>query len=200
MLLCDHAYIFQNPEKWLRKRGEAVSEYAPAFNPVLLQTLALIATAIECALQNYIKGFKEMQQGVNDSTLATHTEIFSKLHITASWEDALLMEENNNYFRDFDLNANMAQGTDTEIKTKSIMQIHNAKENLCRMKAEKYNSFLALVHNSGYRAVTWRIYAPFDKNGLTDLYHTWIKYYAANQDGVGAGMVTVGAGAGAFLV
>jgi hypothetical protein len=32
--------------QWLRKRGEATGEYAAAFNPVPLPTLALIATAV----------------------------------------------------------------------------------------------------------------------------------------------------------
>ncbi|KAG2046126.1 hypothetical protein BDR06DRAFT_1015001 [Suillus hirtellus] len=82
-LLHEHAYVFQNPDKregffrhpiftdifgaqWLRKRGEAAGEYAAAFNPVPLPTLALIATAIECALRDYVKGYKEIRRGVNE--------------------------------------------------------------------------------------------------------------------------------------
>ncbi|KAG1883317.1 hypothetical protein F4604DRAFT_1920521 [Suillus subluteus] len=81
-LLHEHAYVFQNPDKhqgffrhpifneifgaqWLRKRGEATGEYAAAFNPVPLPTLALIATAIECALRDYVKGFKETRRSFN---------------------------------------------------------------------------------------------------------------------------------------
>ncbi|KAG1797987.1 hypothetical protein EV424DRAFT_1316323, partial [Suillus variegatus] len=74
-LLHEHAYVSQNPDKvslsllsvqWLRKRGEATGKYAAAFNPVPLPTLALIATAIECALRDYVKGFKEIRRGVNE--------------------------------------------------------------------------------------------------------------------------------------
>ncbi|KAJ8579360.1 hypothetical protein M405DRAFT_848279, partial [Rhizopogon salebrosus TDB-379] len=124
--------------QWLRKRGEAASEYAPAFNPVPLQTLALIATAIECALRDYVKGFKEMQRGVNDfssdlyrgsygshlSTLQTqerkHPQLILKLRrdiFQAAFNsigDASLMEENHDYLGDFDLEADMAQCTDTD--------------------------------------------------------------------------------------
>ncbi|KAG1760633.1 hypothetical protein EDD22DRAFT_759042, partial [Suillus occidentalis] len=82
-LLHEYAYVFRNPDKregffrhpifteifgaqWLRKRGEAAGEYAAAFNPVPLPTLALVATAIECALRDYVKGFKEIRRGVNE--------------------------------------------------------------------------------------------------------------------------------------
>ena len=48
-----HEGFFQHPifseifgAQWLKRRGEATGEYAPAFNPVPLQTLSLIATAV----------------------------------------------------------------------------------------------------------------------------------------------------------
>ncbi|KAG1740730.1 hypothetical protein EDD22DRAFT_851776 [Suillus occidentalis] len=147
-LLHEHAYVFQNPDKrqgffrhpifteifgaqWLRKRGEATGEYAAAFNPVPLPTLALIATAIECALRDYVKGFKETRRGFNEfsgdsyrgsyeSHLLTlrrqekkHPQLILKLRrdiFQAAYNgDVEETEENNDYLGDFDLEADMDQ-------------------------------------------------------------------------------------------
>ncbi|KAG1721616.1 hypothetical protein EDB19DRAFT_1917226 [Suillus lakei] len=147
-LLHEHAYVFRNPDKregffrhpistdifgaqWLRKRGEAAGEYAAAFNPVPLPTLALIATAIECALRDYVKGYKEIRRGVNefsggsyrgsyDSHLCTlrrqeqkHPQLILKLQQEIfqvaydSIGDFEELEETTDYLGEFDLEADM---------------------------------------------------------------------------------------------
>ncbi|KAG1884749.1 hypothetical protein F4604DRAFT_1919257 [Suillus subluteus] len=142
-LLHEHAYresffrhlIFTEifGAQWLRKRGEATGEYAAAFHPVPLPTLALIATTIECALRDYVKGFREIRRGVNefsgesyrgsyDSHLCTlrrqeqkHPQLILKL-----WQEIFQVaydsigdfeevEESNDYLGEFDLEADMEQ-------------------------------------------------------------------------------------------
>ncbi|KAG1740272.1 hypothetical protein EDB19DRAFT_1908445 [Suillus lakei] len=117
--------------QWLRKRGEAAGEYAAAFNPVPLPTLALIATAIECALRDYVKGYKEIRRGVNefsgdsyrgsyDSHLCTlrrqeqkHPQLILKLRQEIfqvaydSIGDFKELEETTDYLGEFDLEADM---------------------------------------------------------------------------------------------
>ncbi|KAG1790129.1 uncharacterized protein HD556DRAFT_1310914 [Suillus plorans] len=113
-LLHEHAYVFRNLDKWLRKRGEATHEYAAAFNPVPLPTLALIATAIECGLRDYIKGFKEIghlctlqrqEQKHPQLILKLQQEIFQIAY--DSMGDFEEVEESHDYLGEFDLEADM---------------------------------------------------------------------------------------------